>query len=65
MIDTPKHSHCHSRLLNRHGKAGAMQRYRFKNSTKTFSAVINTKLARLQHKEKWQGVKKVSEQFRY
>ncbi len=53
MIDEPKCPHCHSCLINRHGKAEAMQRYRCKNCTKTFNAVTNTPLARLQHKEKW------------
>ena len=53
MIDTPECPHCHSGLVNRHGKAGTMQRYRCKNCMKTFNAVTNTPLARLQHKEKW------------
>lgn len=53
MIDTPECPHCHSALINRHGKAGLMQRYRCKNCMKTFNAVTNTPLARLQHKEKW------------
>jgi hypothetical protein len=30
MIDTPECPHCHSGLLNRHGKAGTMQMYRLK-----------------------------------
>ena len=53
MIDTPECPHCHSGLINRHGKTGAMQRYRCKNCLKTFNAVTHTPLARLRHKEKW------------
>ena len=53
IIDTPECPHCHIGLNNRHGKAGAMQRYRCKNCMKTFNAVTKTPLARLQYKEKW------------
>jgi len=53
MIDEPECPHCHSGLINRYGKAGAMQRYRYKNCTKTFDVVSKTSLARLHHKEKW------------
>jgi transposase-like protein len=53
MIDEPECPHCNSCLINRHGKVGAMQRFRCKNCTKTFNAVTKTPLARLQHKEKW------------
>lgn len=53
MIDEPECPHCHSSLINRHGKAGKMQRYRCKNCLKTFTATTDTPLARLRHKEKW------------
>jgi len=53
MIDKPQCPHCYSGLINRHGKAGLMQRYRCKNCLKTFNAVTNTPLARLHYKEKW------------
>ena len=53
MIDEPECPHCHSGLINRHGKVGSMQRYRCKNCTKTLNALTKKPLARLQHKEKW------------
>jgi transposase-like protein len=53
MIDEPECPHCLSSLITRHGKAGAMQRNRCKNCTKTFNALTKTPLARLQYKEKW------------
>jgi transposase-like protein len=53
MVDTPECPHCYSGLINRHGKAGIMQRYRCKNGLKSFNAVSNTPLARRRHKEKW------------
>ena len=53
MVDAPECPHCHSSLINRHGKAGSMQRYRCKNCLKTFTATTDTPLARLRHKEKW------------
>jgi transposase-like protein len=52
MVDTLECPHCHSGLINLHGKAGTMQRYRCKNCLKSFNAVTNTPLARLRHKEK-------------
>jgi transposase-like protein len=53
MVDTPECPHCHSSLINRHGKAASMHRYRCKNCLKTFTATTDTPLARLRHKEKW------------
>jgi transposase-like protein len=53
MVDTPECPHCYSGLINRHGKAGAMQRYRCKNCLKSFNAATNTPLSTLWHKEKW------------
>jgi transposase-like protein len=53
MVDTPECPLCHSSLINWHGNAGSMQRYRCKNCLKTFTATTDTPLARLRHKEKW------------
>ena len=53
LIDKPECPHCHSSLINRHGKVGKMQRYRCKNCHKTFMATTATPLARLRHKEQW------------
>ena len=53
LIDTPECPHCHSGLINRHGKSGNTQRYRCKNCLKTFVATTNTPLARLRLKEQW------------
>lgn len=53
LIDHPECPHCHSGLINRHGKKGDMQRYRCKNCLKTFTATTKTPLARLRMKEKW------------
>ena len=36
LIVNPECPHCHSQVINRHGKSGAMQRYRCKNCLKTF-----------------------------
>lgn len=53
LIDKPECPHCHSGLINRHGKKGDMQRYRCKNCLKTFTATTHTPLARLRFKGKW------------
>ncbi|WDE09336.1 IS1595 family transposase [Thalassomonas viridans] len=53
MVDKPECPHCHSTLINRHGKVDEMQRYRCKNCTKTFMATTGTPFARLRHKELW------------
>jgi len=53
LVDSPECPHCHSTLINRHGKTGDTQRYRCKNCLKTFVATTNTPMARLRHKEKW------------
>jgi transposase-like protein len=53
LIDNPECPHCHSQVLNRHGRSGAMQRYRCKNCLKTFSATTGTPLARLRLKDRW------------
>ena len=47
MLDAPECPHCHSSLINRHGKAVSMQRYRCKNCLKTFTATTHTALAKL------------------
>jgi len=36
MVENPECPHCHSSLINRHGKVNKMQRYRCKNCGKTF-----------------------------
>ena len=38
MVESPECPHCHSSLINRHGKVSNMQRYGCKNSGKTFVA---------------------------
>jgi len=53
LIDNPECPHCHSGVINRHGKKNNMQRYRCKNCLKTFTATTHTPLARLRYKEKW------------
>jgi len=53
MVDSPECPHCHSSLINRHGKTDNMQRYRCKNCNKTFVATTATPLARLRYKELW------------
>lgn len=53
LVDSPECPHCHSSLINRHGKVNKMQRYRCKNCGKTFVATTSTPLARLRHKELW------------
>ena len=53
LIDEPECPHCHSSLINRHGKVDKMQRYRCKNCQKTFMATTDTPFARLRHKELW------------
>jgi len=53
IIDNPECPHCHSSLINRHGKVNNMQRYRCKNCLKTFVATTGTPLARLHYKEQW------------
>ena len=50
LIDHPECPHCHSSLINRHGKVANMQRYRCKNCGKTFVATTSTPLARLRFK---------------
>ena len=47
MVESPECPHCHSSLINRHGKVNKMQRYRCKNCGKTFVATTGTPLARL------------------
>jgi len=53
MVESPECPHCHSSLINRHGKVNKMQRYRCKNCGKTFVATTGTPLARLRYKELW------------
>ena len=53
MVDEPECPHCHSQLINRHGRTDGTQRYRCKNCLKTFTATTKTPLARLRHKDKW------------
>ncbi len=53
VTDSPECPHCHSSLINRHGKTNDMQRYRCKNCLKTFVATTGTPLARLRYKEQW------------
>ena len=53
MVDNPECPHCHSSVINRHGKVNKMQRYRCKNCIKTFVATTGTPLARLRYKELW------------
>lgn len=53
LVDKPECPHCHSRVINRHGKSGAMQRYRCKNCLKTFNASTGTPLAHLRLKDRW------------
>jgi transposase-like protein len=53
MVENPECPHCHSSLINRHGKVNKMQRYRCKNCCKTFVATTATPLARLRYKELW------------
>ena len=53
MVEKPECPHCHSSLINRHGKVNKMQRYRCKNCGKTFVATTGTPLARLRYKELW------------
>ncbi|WP_435520679.1 transposase, partial [Alteromonas mediterranea] len=49
MVENPECPHCHSSLINRHGKVNQMQRYRCKNCGKTFVATTATPLARLRY----------------
>ncbi len=53
LIKHPECPHCHSNLINRHGKTDGHQRYRCKNCLKTFVATTGTPLARLHHIERW------------
>lgn len=53
LVDNPECPHCHSSLINRHGKVNGMQRYRCKNCLKTFMATTGTPLARLRYKDLW------------
>jgi len=53
LIDNPECPHCHSGVINRHGKVNNMQRYRCKNCQKTFMATTSTPLSWLHHKDKW------------
>ncbi len=53
VVEHPECPHCHSSLINRHGKVNGMQRYRCKNCLKTFMATTGTPLARLRYKEQW------------
>nr|ALF35125.1 Transposase [Vibrio alginolyticus] len=53
MVEKPECPHCHSSLINRHGKVNKIQRYRCKNCDKTFVATTGTPLARLRYKELW------------
>ena len=53
LVDKPECPHCHSGVINRHGKSGAMQRYRCKNCLKTFNASTGTPLAHLRLKDRW------------
>jgi len=53
LVENPECPHCHSSLINRHGKTGQMQRYRCKNCLKTFHSTTNTPLAGLHYKERW------------
>ena len=53
LIENPECPHCHSHVINRHGKKGDMQRYHCKNCQKTFMATTNTPLAWLHYKDKW------------
>ncbi|HBR3960896.1 TPA: IS1595 family transposase, partial [Klebsiella pneumoniae] len=53
MVEKPECQHCHSSLINRHGKVNKIQRYRCKNCGKTFVATTGTPLARLRYKELW------------
>lgn len=53
MVEKSECPHCHSSLINRHGKVNKMQRYRCKNCGKTFVATTATPLARLRYKELW------------
>ena len=54
IIEKPECPHCHSSIVNRHGKAHGMQRYRCKNCLTTFNAATGTPMARLRYKERWQ-----------
>jgi transposase-like protein/IS1 family transposase len=53
LVDNPECPHCHSALINRHGKTAGMQRYRCKNCLKTFHSTTKTPLAWLHYKERW------------
>jgi len=53
LVDKPECPHCHSGIINRHGKSGSMQRYRCKNCLKTFNASTGTPLAHLRLKDRW------------
>ena len=54
LVEKPECPHCHSHVINRHGKMpGNIQRYRCKNCLKTFNARTGTPLARLHFKERW------------
>ena len=53
LVDNPECPHCHSSIINRHGKTDNKQRYRCKNCGRTFVATTKTPLARLRHKNKW------------
>lgn len=53
VTDSPECPHCHSSLINRHGKTNDIQRYLCKNCLKTFAATTGTPLARLRYKEQW------------
>ena len=50
LVDKPECPHCHSSIINRHGKVDNMQRYRCKNCNKTFMATTDIPFARLRHK---------------
>ncbi|MBM7074737.1 IS1595 family transposase [Shewanella sp. 202IG2-18] len=54
LVEHPECPHCHSSLINRHGKTQGTQRYRCKNCLKTFVAATGTPLARLRNKERWE-----------
>jgi transposase-like protein len=49
MFNTTECPHYRSGLINQHGKAATMQRYRCKNCLKSFNALINSSLARILH----------------
>ena len=54
LVEHPECPHCHSSLINRHGKTQSTQRYRCKNCLRTFVATTGTPLARLRNKERWE-----------